>query len=284
MTSEPRQEDPVNKFKKLSGNTSPLAKLPKSNSSSPQKQPEKKLDALPKKDATASQPAPAEKMPFASSHDPEPVPVSKKRDYRWAPAFWTIASVLSLTINVVLVIILLLLVANVQRMGVDMNSIKNLKMDVNTIKQASAGLVGLPGGLYHNFEKMERANIHTDVKVEAFIPVQFDLQLNQQTNVVLSQDVTITNALVTVNTGGLNITRANTTIVLPQGTNLPIFLNLTVPVDKQIPISLNIPVDIPLSATELNDPFIGLQEVIKPLYCFLDPKAADLDNQPLTCQ
>jgi len=280
MTPEPTHEDPVNKFKKLSGNTSPLAKLPKINpsaaASSLPKQPDKKLDA--------PKPAPAEKPPSASSSTPESDPPSKKREYRWGPAFWTTASILSLTINIVMAIVLLLLLANVRSLGVDMNSIKNLKMDVDTIKKASAGLVELPGGLYQNFEKMERANIHKDVRVDASIPVKFDLQLNQQTNVVLSQDVTITNALVTVNTGGLNITRANTTIVLPQGTSLPIFLNLTVPVDQQVPISLNIPVDIPLSATELNDPFIGLQEVIKPLYCFLDPNAVDLDNQPLTCQ
>jgi hypothetical protein len=149
------------------------------------------------------------------------------------------------------------------------------------VLNAGTALMGLPRGLYTNFEMMERASIQTDVVVNAAIPVQFDLQLNQATNVVLSQDVTITNAKVTVNTGGLNITQANTTIVLPQGTVLPVTLNLTVPVDKQIPVTLNVPVNIPLSATSLNDPFIGLQQVIQPIYCILEPEAVDMDGQPV---
>jgi hypothetical protein len=93
--------------------------------------------------------------------------------------------------------------------------------------------------------------------------------------------VTITNALVTVNTGGLNITRANTTIVLPQGTNLPIVLNLTVPVDTTVPVTLNVDVDIPLENTQLHEPFAGLQEVVKPFYCLISPNAVKLSGQPV---
>jgi len=135
--------------------------------------------------------------------------------------------------------------------------------------------------LYENFEKMERANIQTNVVVNTTIPVKFDLLLDQQTNVILSQDVTITNAKVTVNTGGLNISQANTTIILPQGTVLPVNLSLTVPVDQQVPVTLNVPVDIPLRDTQLNDPFVGLQNVIKPLYCLLEPQAVNIDQQPI---
>ena len=136
--------------------------------------------------------------------------------FNFGPPFWTIASVLSLTVNVILIIVLLVVWLNVR--------ILNLgnAMDIGN---------GLLGGLYTNFEKMDNAHITTTIPVETTIPVKFDLQLNQQTNVVLSQDVTINNALVTVKTGGLNITNALTTIVLPQGTTLPIVLNLTVPVD-----------------------------------------------------
>jgi hypothetical protein len=139
----------------------------------------------------------------------------------------------------------------------------------------------LLGGLYANFEKMDRAHITTNVSVSAEIPVKFDLQLNQQTNVVLSQDVTINNALVTVRTGGMNITNALTTIVLPQGTSLPVLLNLTVPVDKTVPVTLNVPVDIPLEQTQLHEPFTGLQDVVKPFYCMLNPAALKQDGQPV---
>jgi len=97
--------------------------------------------------------------------------------------------------------------------------------------------------------------------------------------VVLSQAVTINNALVTVRTGGLNIANALTTIVLPQGTNLPIVLNLTVPVDQMVPVVLTVDVDIPLEQTQLHEPFVGLQEVVKPLYCMINPNALDLSGQ-----
>ena len=137
------------------------------------------------------------------------------------------------------------------------------------------------GGLYTNFEKMDRAHITSTIPVQTTIPVKFDLQLNQQTNVVLSQDVTISNARVTVNTGGLNISNALTTIVLPQGTTLPVVLNLTVPVDTTVPVVLNVNVDIPLDQTQLHEPFSGLQQVIKPFYCMISPNASNLSGQPV---
>lgn len=189
----------------------------------------------------------------------------------WAPRIWTTASIITLTFNIILAIVLIVLLINVARMRASLDQVMGLVPSV----------IDLPGGLYENFEKMERANIQTNVVVEAMIPVKFDLQLNQQTNVILSQDVTITNALVTVNTGGLNISRANTTIVLPQGTTLPVNLSLTVPVDQQVPVTLNVPVNIPLRDTQLRDPFVGLQNVIKPLYCFLEPQAVNMDGQPV---
>lgn len=301
MTDEPIKEDPVEKFRKLIASFIPLSRLPKKNTkqdvqeisevnmddgkdalSSLPKKPApsgNKLGALPKKVDAA--PKKASPQP-AKIHAPAPSPASPapKVDSApagkysvWAPRLWTTASVLSLTINILLAVILIVLIISVYR----------LKLDMAKIMDASTSVMGLPGGLYENFEKMERANIQTNVVVNTSIPVKFDLQLNQQTNVILSQDVTITNALVTVNTGGLNISRANTTIVLPQGTILPVNLALTVPVDQQVPVTLNVPVDIPLRDTQLNDPFVGLQNVIKPLYCLLEPTAVNLDGNPI-CQ
>jgi hypothetical protein len=157
-----------------------------------------------------------------------------------------------------------------------LSNVKNL--DVNNLLGVGNNLLG---NLYTNFEKMDRAHITTNIPVETTIPVKFDLQLNQQTNVVLSQAVTIDNARVTVKTGGLNITNALTTIVLPQGTTLPIVLNLTVPVDTTVPVKLNVNVDIPMAQTQLHEPFSGLQEAVKPVYCMLNASAVNLDKQPI---
>lgn len=295
MTEEPIKEDPVEKFRKLIASFIPLSRLPKKevkmeedNAQPVPPAPRKNLlNALPRKKDVASQPKPeakpkADLTPKPASPKPtvvvtkpkaeaNPEATSKNSGSFFGPRFWTIASLISLSGNVILAVVLIVLLLSVSRLG----------LSVSYLMEMGTSLVGLPGGLYSNFEKMERANIQTNVVVDTTIPVKFDLQLNQQTNVVLSQDVTITNALVTVNTGGLNISRANTTIVLPQGTSLPVFLNLTVPVDKQVPVTLNVPVNIPLRETQLNEPFIGLQQVIKPLYCFLDANALNLDGQPI---
>lgn len=295
MTEEQKKQDPVEKFRKLIASFIPLSRLPKKDSTrqegknddSPAPNPgadkNPLLNSLPKRPKSGQKPSTSRSNPAGGS-DPTSSPPASEPGPKlnasvgagisvWYSRFWTTASVISITINILMVVILIILVISVYR----------LKLDMEKVMNAGTSLMGLPRGLYTNFEMMERASIQTDVVVNAAIPVKFDLQLNQATNVVLSQDVTITNAKVTVNTGGLNITQANTTIVLPQGTVLPVTLNLTVPVDKQIPITLNVPVNIPLSSTSLNDPFIGLQEVIKPIYCVLEPEAVDMDGQPI-CQ
>jgi len=198
-------------------------------------------------------------LPAAASITAEPKP--RERRYKFLPAFWTIASILSLTVNLILIIALLIayqMLGNIQG------------LQTYGIGQAS----GLLGGLYSNFVKMDQANISTSIHVEKDIPVQFSLNVSGPTNVTLSQPVTIDGALVTVQTGGLNITGARATIVLPQGVVLPINIeNLVVPVDQQVPAVLDVPVDIPLNQTELHEPFVGLQEVVKPWYCLIQPNA-----------
>jgi hypothetical protein len=119
---------------------------------------------------------------------------------------------------------------------------------------------------------MDAARIQTTIHVEKEIPVQFSLNVSGPTDVVLTSDVVINGALVTVNTGGLNISRARADIVLPAGTLLPISIqNLVVPVDQKVMAILDVPVDIPLNQTDLHEPFVGLQKVVEPYYCLLQP-------------
>lgn len=267
MNNEPKGDSSASKR-----NTSPLKHLPQRPVTSIKTD----ASALPPPKQDADQKAPLIKQIAADQTPPKPAPVSKKgfslknslpKDLKIARAFWMVASVSSMFMNVVLIIAL----------GIAFQNIQNIR-NSNTII-----VKGLLGGLYNNFQKMDSAHITSNIPVETTIPVKFDLQLNQQTNVILSQDVTINNALVTVNTGGLNITRALTTIVLPQGTNLPVVLNLTVPVDTTVPVILNVPVDIPLAQTQLHDPFVGLQKVLEPYYCMLKPDATDVNDQ-LICK
>ena len=72
----------------------------------------------------------------------------------------------------------------------------------------------------------------------------------------------------------MNITNARATIVLPQGTLLPINIeNLAVPVNQSVKAVLDVPVDIPLKQTQLHEPFVGLQQVVEPWYCLVEPNA-----------
>lgn len=172
-------------------------------------------------------------------------------------AFFNIAGILSFVVNIILIIVLVILARELF---------------------ALKALVGdhLLGGLYNNFILMDKAHIKTNIVVEDNIPIQFDLPISQQITVTLTENTIIRNAVV----GVLSVP---TTVTLPAGSRLPIQLDMTVPVSTTIPIKLNVPVDIPLEQTELHAPFVGLQEVVSPLYWLLRPKdkdirtAADLD-------
>jgi hypothetical protein len=251
-----------------------MLRLPKKEGAAPAVKPQQPVtNNLPKPAGTPA-PTPSPALPdfLKAKEKPAPVAKVKEADHTSAskvgPIFWTITSVISLTINVVVLLVLLAILALLQQQNLNAISL----------------LPNLLEGLHSNFVKMDEAHITKTIPVSAQIPVKFDLQLNQQTNVVLSQDVLITNALVTVNTGGLNITRAAANIVLPQGTTLPVYLNLTVPVDTSIPVNLNVAVDIPLKDTQLHEPFVGLQNVVKPLYCLVKPNATTTANMAICTQ
>jgi hypothetical protein len=261
MTDEPKH-DPASRMRALLGENqegqpvdekgSPLTRLPR-KSESP--------SLLPGED-----PWIPPSLPEALQTAPVPAPPAKRHRLNFGPPFWTITGILSLVVNVVLIVALVSMLVN----------LRSLKV-VNLMGMTA----DLLGGMYTNFERMDRAHITAAIPVQTTIPVKFDLQLNQQTNVVLSQDVTIDDAVVTVKTGGLNITNAVTTIVLPAGTNLPVVLNLTVPVDTTVPVTLQVPVDIPIEQTDLHVPFNDLRSAVQPFYCLVDRDAVNLDGQAI---
>ena len=204
--------------------------------------------------------------------DPEPVSQpdklktapdqSRKSRFLWQgevlPAFWTIASLLSIIINVVLIVVVLILAS-------ELFSIKKLVQ------------VQLIDGLYENFVKMDEAHIMTTIqvsdtiKLHDSIPVVFDLPLKQGTEIILTKDTPIKKASVI-----LNGQPVPTDIVLKEGTRMSIALDLVVPVNQVVPIDLSVPVklivpvDIPLANTELHEPFAGLQDVVAPYKKLLD--------------
>jgi hypothetical protein len=169
------------------------------------------------------------------------------------PAFWTVASLISLTVNIILIVALIIL-------GRQLFSMKQLIQDQ------------LVGGLFTNFIKMDQAHIRTTIPINTQVPAKFDLPLNTTTTVTLTEDTMITQATM-YNLDAANvlqISQASMNILLPAGTQLPIKLDLTVPVDQKIPVNLLVNIDIPLNQTELHEPFVGLQQVVKPYYTILN--------------
>ncbi len=166
-------------------------------------------------------------------------------------AFWTVASLLSLTVNIILITVLIYL-------GTQLSTKKRMVRD------------DVLAGLYTNFALMDQASIQTTIPVHSQVPAKFTLPLDTNTVVVLSKDTRIPNARVTLSTGGLTIVNAPTDITLPAGTRLPINLSLSVPVDEKIPVDLNVDVNIPLNQTDLHKPFVGLQNVVAPYYVMVN--------------
>lgn len=185
------------------------------------------------------------------------------------PAFWTVASLISLTVNVVLIVVLVM-----------------LGREIFTLK----GLVDrqLIGGLYKNFIQMDEAHIVTTIRVQDTIqvsdqmPVVFDLPLQQDTQVVLTQNTPVKNATIYLNGAAVPLD-----LVLKEGTALNIRLDMTVPVSQTIPVELSVPVDltvpvdIPLNQTELHEPFIGLRNVVAPYNQLLSPLPDSWQETPL---
>ncbi len=182
---------------------------------------------------------------------------------KFGPAFWTITGIFSIIVNIILIVALLI--------------IGQQLFTLNAIVE-----YGLIDGLHRNFEAMDDATIVTTVKVEDTIPVQFDLAVETDTIVVLTEPTPIQGASVVINTGGLSI-NAPANIVLPVGLELPIALDITVPVDKEVPVVLTVPVEIPLNQTELHEPFVGLQEVVGPYKVMLGDLPDEWAHTPL-CQ
>ncbi|NDJ86403.1 MAG: hypothetical protein GYB66_10985 [Chloroflexi bacterium] len=180
-------------------------------------------------------------------------------------AFRNFAIFFSFTINFVTVLVLLLV-------GMNIFQIKN------------GILEPLIDGLHANFVGLDEATIRTTVPVEDEIPVQFDLVVEDQTEVTLSKPAAIENVPATfeISGGGGTIT-GSVDITLPEGTPLTIDLRLPVPVDEQIPISLPVEVEIDLRNTELSVPFNNLRDLLEPYVRVLDNLPSEWDGvRPFT--
>jgi hypothetical protein len=227
---------------------------------------------------TAEQnPSPVARLPKAQAAGVAPAPVTTQERvaapeafeprpsfWRFGPAFWTVTGILSLVVNGILIGMLVYL----------MSSLGSLQM---TAGDTGANVLG---GLYTNFEKMDRSTIASTIPVDAQIPLNITVPIQKTTTITLASDAVIQNARVRITSAALNID-APAQVTLPAGTTLDVALAFDIPVQTTIPVHLDVPVNIPLSQTQLHEPFTGLQEVVKPFYCMVEPNALNLDGQPV---
>jgi len=237
------QNEPSKMNKLLSGNTDVKSRLPQASG--------------------AKKPDPKPAAPPVATPTPEP---GFRPRYKFLPAFWTIASVMSFTVNIILLIVLLIVV---QMLGTIQTT-------------ANDQFSGLLGGLYNNFVRMDNATIRTQIPVNADIPLNITVPVKTTTTIRLASETVIPNAHVLINTGGVNI-NADATVTLPKDQPLDVILDFPLQVTSTIPISLNVDVNIPLRNTELSGPFQGLQAVVKPYYCLIEPNATSVIDNSVVC-
>ena len=129
--------------------------------------------------------------------------------------------------------------------------------------------------LSESVEDMVSAEINQTIQVNDQIPIAFDLPVSAFTSVELTEAVPMAvNTSFILPDGGGNI---NGTVYfeLPQGTQLPVVLNIMVPVSQTVPVDLAIGVNIPLDETEMGPPLMVLKDVIAPIEDFLSDFPSD---------
>lgn len=120
-------------------------------------------------------------------------------------------------------------------------------------------------GLHSSFVGLDEATIDWTIPVRETIPVQFDLPLNQQTTVVLTDAVPLSVAATITLPGVGQLNNAQVYLNLPAGLQLPVQLTMNVPVDQQLDVALDVRAVIPLSQTQLHDPVANLRLVFEPI-------------------
>jgi len=120
-------------------------------------------------------------------------------------------------------------------------------------------------GLHSSFVGLNDATIDWTIPVRDEIPVVLDIPLQTETIVTLTQNVPLTlNAQIDLG-GGNTLDNATVFLSLPAGTELPVRLDLNVPVDQMLDVSLDVRAVIPLSETQLHDPVDNLRLTFEPI-------------------
>lgn len=175
---------------------------------------------------------------------PRRLKTAKPEGTKTGVGLWRAAALASLIINVLFLVLILVIGAR----------LFNLK---------TAVAEPLLEGVYSALSQMDDVEVQTEIQVSSEVPVAFDVALQRDTVVTLSQPVRIEGAYLSIRSATFSVD-APSTIDLPIGAQLPITLDLTVPVSTTIPVALSVPVDLALSESDLQPAIQAIQDLVEP--------------------
>jgi hypothetical protein len=188
---------------------------------------------------------------------------------KYLPAFWTVASIFSLIVNIILIAILI-------SFGRNFFMLKALVAD------------GLINGTSSSLALMDKAHIvitipvSTTVQLKDDLPLVYDLTLDQYSDLTVVRDTTIQGARIY-----LNNTAVTTDLTLPANTPIQVNMDMTIPVSTTVPVNITVPVaiqvpiDIPVEQTDLHQSIVGLQGALEPYRILMDTLFTSPKDIPL---
>jgi hypothetical protein len=210
--------------------------------------------ATPSESAPPAPPAeapPAVAVPAASSPAPAAAPDKPRKSHK--QKFWdaakTLTLIVSMIINLILIVVVVILV----------NQVGAIKLTLNSVL----------GQLDSAFEGLGAASIKDTIAISQQVPVRFDLPLSQDT-VVTTQGPVPINTQATFSLGQFGSINGTVSLQLPPGTQLPVHLELVVPVSNTIPVVFDQPIDIPLAEKGLGSVVAKLRAALAPIIDLVD--------------
>ncbi|MBN2002603.1 MAG: hypothetical protein JXA21_04540 [Anaerolineae bacterium] len=194
--------------------------------------------------------------------DPQPAddtqePEKKIDKKKFWEAFKNFAIIFSFVVNIILVLVLLM---------------SPVPLFMAKSQVAEPLLVDLDSA----FASLGETTINTLVNIQDTMPVVFDLPLNQNTDVILTQAVPLQAPASFILPGGGGSINGTVNLDLPEGMRLPVSLNMMVPVSTTIPVVMEVPVKIQLAEAGMGPAIEKLRAVFKPITGFLQ----SLPNSP----
>jgi hypothetical protein len=198
--------------------------------------------------ATTAAPA----APPSVNSAPAPAVPDKPRKPR-RQKFWDAAKTLTLIVSMIINLILIVAVVILA------NQVGAIKMTLNSVL----------GQLDSAFEGLGAASIKDTIAINQQVPVRFDLPLSQDT-VVITQGPVPINTQATFSLGQFGSINGTVSLQLPAGTQLPVHLDLVVPVSNTIPVVFDQPINIPLAEKGLGSVVAKLRAALAPIIALVD--------------